>query len=75
MLFQTPSAHLAVSSLSGVRPTFHEMQRIKNELLGPEIIAVEIYPMQDDLVDAADMFHLWVIPATLKDHFSKLLNK
>jgi hypothetical protein len=51
--------HLAISSLSGVRPTFHEMQRIKNEILGYEATAVEVYPPQSDLVDDADMFHLW----------------
>lgn len=54
--------HLAVSSLSGERPTFHEMQRIKNELAGESALAVEIYPPQYELVDDADMFHIWVLP-------------
>jgi hypothetical protein len=53
--------HLAVSSLSGVRPTWHEMQRIKDELAGPEALAVEIYPPNAEIVDEADMFHIWVV--------------
>jgi hypothetical protein len=56
--------HLAVSSLSGLRPSWHEMQRIKNELLGESVTAVEIYPPQTDVVDGADMFHLWARPGT-----------
>jgi len=54
--------HMAVSSLSGKRPTWHEMQRIKNELAGPERTAVEVYPPADEVVDGADMFHIWVLP-------------
>lgn len=54
--------HLTVSSLSGVRPTWHEMQRIKDELAGPEALAVEIYPPHAEIVDGADMFHIWVVP-------------
>lgn len=54
--------HFAVASLSGERPTFHEMQRIKNELAGEYALAVEIYPPQYELVDDADMFHIWVLP-------------
>lgn len=57
--------HLAVNSLSQVRPTWHEMQRIKNELAGPERTAVEVYPPQARVVDAADMYHIWVLPGGL----------
>ena len=51
--------HLAISSLSGDRPTWHEMQRIKNDILGEDATAVEVYPPQSEVVDEADMFHLW----------------
>lgn len=57
------AVHLAVTSLSGVRPTWWEMQRIKNEIAGPGATAVEVYPPQDEVVDDADMFHIWVINA------------
>lgn len=54
------NVHLAVASLSGVRPTWHEMQRIKDEICGPESVGVEIYPPRSEIVDGADMFHLFV---------------
>jgi len=57
--------HLAVSSLSGTRPTWREMQRIKNELAGQDATAIEVYPPQDQLVDEADMFHIWVLRGRL----------
>lgn len=57
------ATHFAISSLSGVRPTFHEMQRIKNELAGADATGIEVYPPQSELVDEADMFHLWIVPA------------
>ena len=53
--------HLAVSSLSGIRPTWPEMQRIKNELAGPTSTAVEVYPPDSQVMDEADMFHIWVL--------------
>ena len=57
--------HLAVASLSGIRPTWHEMQRIKDEIAGPDMTAIEVYPPQKEIVDGADMFHLWVVPGPL----------
>ena len=57
--------HFAVSSLTGIRPSWHEMQRIKDELAGPEKTAVEVYPPKDEIVDGSDMFHIWVLPGKL----------
>lgn len=57
--------HLAVSSLSGKRPTWHEMQRIKDDLAGIEATAIEVYPPRSQLVDDADMFHIWVLRGQL----------
>lgn len=57
--------HLAIASLSGIRPTWWEAQRIKDELAGPEATAVEVYPPQAEIVDQADMYHLWVLPSAL----------
>ena len=58
--------HLAVSSLSQERPSWWEMQRIKNDLAGPDATAVEVYPPQSEVVDGANMFHIWVLPAALE---------
>lgn len=57
--------HLAVSSLSGIRPSWREMQRIKDELAGHDKTAVEVYPPHDEIVDEADMFHIWVLAEPL----------
>lgn len=57
--------HLAVSSLSGNRPSWPEMQRIKDEIAGPDTTAIEVYPRKIDVVDEADMFHIWVLRGKL----------
>jgi len=57
--------HLAVASLSQIRPSWYEMQRIKDELAGPDATAVEVYPPHAEIVDGADMFHIWVLPTPL----------
>jgi hypothetical protein len=38
---------------------WRDLQRIKNELVGPENEAVELYPAESRLVDAANQYHLW----------------
>jgi hypothetical protein len=40
---------------------FRDFQRIKNELVGKECEAVELYPAESRLVDTANQYHLWVI--------------
>lgn len=57
--------HYAVTSLSQERPSWWEMQRIKDELAGKDATAVEVYPPHADIVDGADMFHIWIIPGGL----------
>lgn len=39
---------------------WRDLQRIKNEVCGPECEAVEIYPPESCLVDTANEYHLWV---------------
>jgi hypothetical protein len=41
---------------------WRDLQRIKNELLGPEIEAIELYPAESRVVDTANQFHLWAFP-------------
>jgi hypothetical protein len=57
--------HFMVSSGSQIRPTWHEMQRIKDELAGEQATAVEVYPPKAEIVDGADAFHIWVLPKPL----------
>jgi hypothetical protein len=40
---------------------WRHFQQIKNELLGPECEAVELYPAESRKVDTANKFHLWGI--------------
>jgi hypothetical protein len=42
------------------RHDWRDLQRIKNEIIGPEYVAVEIYPKESNLVDTANQYHLWV---------------
>lgn len=55
--------HLAISTLdrSG-EPPWRDMQRIKDELVGEDCEAVQVYPRQEDVVDQAFMYHLFVMP-------------
>jgi len=38
---------------------WRDMQAIKNELIGPEHEAVQIFPAESRLVDTSNQFHLW----------------
>ena len=40
---------------------WRHFQQIKNELVGPENEAIELYPAESRLVDSANQYHLWVI--------------
>ncbi len=40
--------------------TWAEKQQIKDELFGEKRTAVEFFPSKDRLIDAADVYHLWV---------------
>ena len=44
------------------RHDWRDFQRIKNELLGPEREAMEVYPAESRLVDTNNQFHLFVLP-------------
>lgn len=41
---------------------WRHFQRIKNEIAGEEIEAVELYPAESRLMDAANQFWLWCLP-------------
>lgn len=40
---------------------WRHFQRIKNEIVGPEYEAVEVYPSEVRLVDTSNQYHLWVM--------------
>jgi hypothetical protein len=41
---------------------WRDFQTIKNELVGEEYQAIEIYPQESRLNDMVNVFHLWVFP-------------
>lgn len=45
-------------------------QAIKNEIAGPDRTAVEIFPPESQLVDAANEYHLWVLPEGVPHPFT-----
>lgn len=40
---------------------WRHFQQIKNELVGPECEAIELYPAESRLVDTSNKYHLWAI--------------
>lgn len=40
---------------------WRQLQWIKNQLVGPDHEAVELFPADARLVDTADQYHLWVL--------------
>jgi hypothetical protein len=58
-----PFIQLDIARLDGQPYTsWRDFQRIKNELVGPECEAVELFPAESRLVDTANQYHLWVNP-------------
>lgn len=52
--------HLSIKRID--RQPIHDwrdLQEIKNQILGPECEAVELYPAESRRVDTANQFHLW----------------
>jgi 1-acyl-sn-glycerol-3-phosphate acyltransferase len=39
-----------------------EMQRIKNEIFGPEVMAIEYYPKESELQDLHNIYWMWIFP-------------
>jgi hypothetical protein len=52
--------HLSIHNLERTPlRDWRDLQRIKNELIGPEQEAVELFPAESRLVDSSNEFHLW----------------
>jgi hypothetical protein len=54
--------HVTVQRLDGTPARdWRHLQQIKNEVVGPEREAVELYPAQSRVVDMTNTTHLWVM--------------
>lgn len=40
---------------------WRDLQEIKNQLVGPEHEAIELYPAESRRIDTANQYHLWVL--------------
>lgn len=41
---------------------WRDLQRIKDELVGEDREAVQVFPKKSEIVDEADMAHIWLVP-------------
>lgn len=57
-----PVEHAVIRNTGATDITWREKQRIKNEIFGPERVAVEVFPAQSELVDDANLYHIWILP-------------
>lgn len=58
--------HAAITTALRGELCWREKQKLKDELFGAEACAVEVFPARENLVDAAMMFHLWILPAPVR---------
>lgn len=57
-----PYTHLSIKRLDQeVIRDWRDLQEIKNQMLGEEAEAVELFPAESRLVDSCNQFHLWAI--------------
>lgn len=52
----------------GHEQDFRDRQHMKNQLVGPECEAVELFPAESRLMDTANQFHLWCL-VSRRHHF------
>lgn len=58
---EPPIVQLSISRIDGEPcKDWRHFQQIKNELVGPEFEAVELFPAESRLVDMDNEYHLWV---------------
>lgn len=53
--------HAAIRNATETDIPWSEKQRIKNEIFGEEKQAIEFFPKQSELIDEANMYHLWIL--------------
>ncbi|HGF7409603.1 TPA: hypothetical protein QFT53_000878 [Enterococcus faecium] len=61
-----PVLHAAIRNIENTDIPWREKQRIKNELFGEEREAIEFFPKMSELIDEANMYHLWVFPSNIQ---------
>jgi len=55
-------AHLSIKRIDQLPiHDWRDLQRIKNELVGPNCEGIELYPAEDRVVDTANQYHIWCV--------------
>src|SRR4030042_4887945 len=63
--------HAAIRNLEGSPDiSWSAKQEIKDKIFGKHKIGIEIYPTEKELVDEANMYHLWILPIEMELPFS-----
>lgn len=58
--------HACIRNVASSDIPWRDKQKIKNELFGQDRTAIEVFPTEEDLVDAANMYHLWIFKKGFK---------
>jgi hypothetical protein len=58
--------HLAVRNVPNTGIPWADKQWIKDSIAGPDRTGIEVFPPADRLIDGAEMYHLWVLPAGMQ---------
>lgn len=53
--------HAVIKCVSDDDIPWREKQRIKNEIFGKDACAIEVFPKEEELVDEANLYHIWVL--------------
>ncbi len=57
------TTHIKVQRLDGrAGISWDQLQEIKSEIAGPDARAIEIFPADCDVVNEANIRHLWIVP-------------
>jgi hypothetical protein len=51
---------------------FTTLQRIKNEILGTDVEAIQFFPKESELVDVANLYWLWIENDFMKNLFQRI---
>ena len=61
--------HACIRNAENTDIPWREKQRIKNEIFGEERTAIEVFPAESELTDQAMMYHIWILPESMKIPF------
>lgn len=62
--------HVTIQNMSGKGDVpWAVKQEIKDELFGFKSTAIEVFPAKKNLIDACDVYHMWVLPKDFKMPF------